>query len=81
MKVASYQTMRVYAEPQLLRVYGCVLALLRDWAQYRTGWRSPPRRLDTALDAGSLGPSAYPRSLVTQGALDWTTFLTPDVEP
>jgi uncharacterized protein YjbI with pentapeptide repeats len=81
-KAASYPTMRVYAEPEWLRVYGCVLALLRDWPQYPNGLAfTATQGLDRALDAGSLGPSAYPRSLVTQGALDWTTFLTPDVEP
>ena len=59
-----------------------VLALLRDWTQYPGGLAfSATQGLDRALDAGSLGPSAYPRSLVTQGVLDWTTFLTPDVEP
>jgi uncharacterized protein YjbI with pentapeptide repeats len=85
-KEASYPTMRIYAEPyaepQRLQVYGCVTALLRDWQQYPNGLAfSATQGLDRALDAGSLGPSAYPRSLVTQGALDWTTFLTPDVEP
>jgi uncharacterized protein YjbI with pentapeptide repeats len=81
-KAASYPTMRVYAEPQRLYVYGCAVALLRDWTQYPNGLAfTATQGLDAALDAGSLGPSAYPRSLVTRGALDWTTFLTPDVEP
>jgi uncharacterized protein YjbI with pentapeptide repeats len=81
-KAASYATMRIYPDPQRLQVYGCVIALLRDWSQYPNGLAfTATQGLDTALDGGSLGPSAYPRSLVTQGALDWTTFLTPDVEP
>jgi uncharacterized protein YjbI with pentapeptide repeats len=73
---ASYRPIRVYPGPERLEVYGCVLALLRDWP------KSPPlafgatQGLDGALDASSLGPSAYPRALVDRGALDWTSFLT-----
>lgn len=79
---ASYPTMRIYAAPERLQVYGYALAMLRDWPQYPKGLAfTATQGLDRALDAGSLGPSAYPRSLVTQGVLDWTTFLTPDVEP
>lgn len=81
-KAASYPTMRVYAGATRLQVYGCVLALLRDWPQYPNGLAfSATQALDRALDGVSLGPSAYPRSLVGQGRVDWTTFLTPDAEP
>ncbi|HEX8745428.1 MAG TPA: pentapeptide repeat-containing protein [Thermoleophilaceae bacterium] len=81
-KAASYPTMRVYAGAARLQVYGCLVALLRDWPQYPNGLAfGPTQALDTALDTASLGPSAQPRSLVAQGVVDWTTFMTPGVEP
>lgn len=81
-KAASYPTMRVYAQPQRLDVYGCLVAVLRDWPQYPNGLAfGPTQALERALDTASLGPSAQPRSLVARGVIDWTTFLIPDVEP
>ncbi|MDQ3933403.1 MAG: pentapeptide repeat-containing protein [Actinomycetota bacterium] len=81
-KAASYPTMRVYAGPARLRVYGCVLALLRDWPQYPSGLAfGATLALDGALDSACVGPSAHPRALVQRGVVDWTTFVTPDVEP
>jgi hypothetical protein len=73
--------MRVYAQPGRLQVYGCVVAFLRDWPQYPNGLAfGPTQSLDRALDAASLGPSAYPRSMLGKGALDWTAFVTPTAE-
>lgn len=81
-KAASYPTMRVYAGPARLQVYGTTLAVLRDWSQYPNGLAfGPTQGLEKALDLASFGPSAHPRLLVAQGVVDWTTFLTPDVEP
>ena len=73
----AYPTLRVFSEAGLLRVYGSVLVLLRDWAALLPSGLAfkATQALDTAMDPPSIGPCGLPRADVPK-RIDWTSFWT-----
>lgn len=77
LSAVSYPVMRIYAEAAHLPVFASVLLRLRDWPQYPDGIAfSATVAIERALNAATLGPSGYPRSLLDAGFIDLETFMT-----